>query len=281
MSHHSHAAPAEHHDTADQPSAQPTPSPDGRVRHQNEQGLGVVNEQGVRAPVAAPEANLVAPVETPLMPPPLKEVPKIPQAVADAANEPLFGSEKKDVRVSAEEALAAVIHKGLEGKPSLRHGLKLDVLPVVGYGATGLKLCLHGPQVTTNAPELNEALIGANNGLLSQHPVLSKFFHNVAELPKIEATSDNMYHVIIPMSVDVYKQTLQALAGEPAQVAVQSVSSPVTPMPLALPETVQAATAASAPELAAAVPQTVVQTPIAALEKAANDPEIAPQGVAR
>ena len=180
MSHPSHAAPTDHHETADQALAQPTPGPDGRVRHQNEQGLGILNEQGVRAPVTAPETNLVAPADTPLMPPPLKEVPKIPQSVVDAANDPAIVGAAKDERVRAEEALALYL-KESQLPAQLLHGLKLDVLPVVGYGPTGIKLCFHGPHVTTHAPELNEALIGHNNGLLTQHPVLSKFFHQAAD----------------------------------------------------------------------------------------------------
>lgn len=283
MSHH-HATQT-HHEKAEEALIRETNTPDGRIRHQNEQNL--------RAPVAAPEAGLVdaarpepkapealVPVDqAPLMPVPPKDTPKIPQSIGEAANDPVIADEVKDVRVRAEEALATYIHDGLKDKPSLLQGLNLDVLPVVGYGKTGIKLCFHGSHVTTNAVDLNDALIGNNNGLLTKHPVLSKFFHNVAELPKIEATSDNMYHVIIPMTLESYHQTLNALAGEAPQVAAPPVTLPPAQGPLVTPESVQAS---AAPEVTAAVPQAVVQAPVAALDKAINDNETAQvQGAVR
>lgn len=283
MSHY-HAAHATHSDTVENAAVRETTTPDGRPRHQNEQD----QRAPVMAPEAAlvdaarpepkvPEAALVAGPEVPLVKPPAPELPKEPQAVAATP-----AAEEKDVRVRAEEALAATIHDGIS--EDLRKGLKLDLLPVVGYGQTGIKLCFHGPNVTTMAPLLNDALVGHNNGLLSQHPVLSKFFHNVAEMPKLEITTDgsNMYHVIIPMSVETYMATLKELAGEPLQATPQPVAAaPAVQPALAAPDAVQAS-AAPVAEVAAVAPQTVVQAPIAALEKAVPDvqPELT-QGAAR
>lgn len=278
MSQH-HAAHATDSDAIDHAAVRETTTPDGRPRHQN--------EQDQRAPVVAPEAGLVdmarpepkvpeaalvAGPEVPLVKPPAPELPKEPQA-ANSDAIAAAKEEEKDVRVQAEEALAAYIHDGIGD--DLRKGLQLDLLPVVGYGQTGIKLCFHGPHVTTKAPLLNDALVGHNNGLLTKHPVLSKFFHNVAEMPKLEVTTDgsNMYHVIIPMSVETYMATLTELAGKTVQSAVKPMAAP-----LAAPDAVQAATAPAA-EVAAS-PHTMVQAPVAALEKAVaeSQPE---QGAAR
>lgn len=282
---HPHAAHATHADATEEALVRDTTTIDGKVRHQNEQDerapvmapeAGLVSE--ARPEPKAPEAALVATPEAPLVPPPAPKIPKEPQSVAEGETPaPVAQDSQPDVRVRAEEALAAYIHDGLKDKPGLLEGLKLDVLPVVGYGATGIKLCFHGPHVTTKAPELNEALIGHNNGLLTQHPVLAKFFHNAAELPKIDVPSDgsDMYHVVIPMTVETYKTTLKELGGE----ALQTATLPPAQGPLVSPESVQAS---SAVVNAAAVPQSVVQAPVAALEKAVNDNAIDHiQGAAR
>lgn len=265
-----HAVPATDLDTATDSLARDMTTPSGQPRHQNEQNLrapvaapeaGIVD--AARPEPKAPEAGLVAPDVisdvSPLMPVPVKETPKLPQALVGAA--PVAANDEKDVRTRAEEALAAYVGAGLSDE--LKKDLKLDVLPVVGYGATGIKLCFHGPHVTTLAPMLNEALIGNNNGLLPQHPVLSKFFHQVAELPKIEITTDGsqMYHVVIPMTVDTYRSTLAELAGD-----VPHVQAAAAPAAVAAPDAVQASEAMQAST--DAMPQNVVQAPIAALDKA-------------
>ena len=248
-------------------------------------------EQAARAPITAPEAGFVHDArpdprspESGLVPTEKPVLPTTPQSITEpmAAAEPAKEAESADVRVRAEKALAEYLHGKLDN--SLQDGLQLDLLPVVGYGGTGIKLCFHGPEVTTKAPMLNEALIDLNKGLLTQHPVLSKFFHNVAELPKIEAPSDgsNMYHVIIPMTVDTYQQTLKELADAPVAVATAPQSDAIAEETLAkidAPQKKEHAAELPAETMQEALPQNVVQAPVAALDKAMEQEQA--QGVAR
>lgn len=226
-------------------------------------------------PVAAPETSAAIEAARPapqkpegLMPQePKLPLPQPPQTNVAPLAAMLQEAEHKatDLRMDAEQALAAYVREKLP--KDLQKDLKLDVLPVVGYGKSGIKLCFHGPNVTTNAPMVNEVLISKNDGALTQHPVLKKFFHNVAELPKIEVQGDDMYHVIIPMSVEMYKATLSELAMEQPKA---KAAAPAREEALA-----------EAPVQAAEIPQAVVQAPVAALDKAvADDNALEHHGVA-
>lgn len=270
MSQHAHAHTATHHEhethAAHDEHHAKTHHDKADHEHATQHTAAV---DAVRTPVNAPEADVAIDASRPtpqkpegseaaLVPlEPKLPIPKEPQSVAVAAPAAVAEEEKKDVRLRAEEALAAYVKESIpHEQKQLLDGLNLELLPVVGYGTTGIKLCFHGPHVTTNAPMLNQILIGNHDGALTKHPALQKFFHNTAQLPTIEAPSggSDMYHVIIPMSVETYQNVLKELAGDTVAVA---------------PVTVTASPSAPIKESAAsesALPQNVVQGPVAALD---------------
>lgn len=280
---HPHPKHAEHADHAQHPEH-------NIPRHQNERypgspdqaletAVAATQTHEARGEVKAPEAALLPQTDTPLVPTetknPILKVP--PQSVVAESVATLAPNETKDVRVRAEEALAGLLRKELPKE--LCQGLELDVLPVVGYGTNGIKLCFHGEQVTTKAPMLNEKLIGNGQGLLTQHSVLGKFFQNKDQLPTIEATNNNMYHIVIPMTVELYQQTLAELAGDaPAKASPQPQAEQV--LESAIAPVAEEAQKKDTPN-EQHVPSNVIQKPVAALEKAVNDNDRAPEGLAK
>lgn len=277
------AATATAPETTDHALVSETTGPDGKVRHQN--------EQGVRAPVAAPEADvaqarpepkspesgLVAEAETPLVPPPVA-LPKVPPQAAvthvdndNGVKAPLVVEE--DVRERAEKELASFVGQKID--PALTNGLVLTLKENPNHGKDGIELCFQGPRLTTNSGLLGEQVIAA----LEHHPVFAPLFASEQTRPHsmkpTEAGKEDMMHIHVNhLSAEQYSSIIHALSlpiveAKHSQVMKEVAGTAVTP-PVAANDDV----------LAAEVPKNIIQKPVAALDKAVNDNEIAPQGVA-
>lgn len=261
-----------------QHAAHDTIGPDGKVRHQN--------EQFARPAVVAPEADATlarpepkAPesfngeAEVPLMPPPVA-LPKAPPQAAiehvdndNGSKAPLVVEE--DVRARAEKELASYVGQKID--PALTNGLVLTLKENPNHGKDGIELCFQGPLLNTNSGLLGEQVIEA----LKHHPVFAPLFTHEQTAPQpmklIEAGKEDMMHIHVNhLSAHQYSSIIHALSvpvveAKHTQVLKDAAGSAVTP---------------PAEVLAAEAPQKIIQTPVAALDKAVNDNEIAPQGVA-
>lgn len=137
-------------------------------------------------------------------------------------------------------------------------GLNVDLKEHVAKGKSGIKLCLHGPNVLNNHGLIGQRVLE----LLEQHPSFSEFFANDATRPHVQdaeagtANAEQMVHIHVPnLTLAQYAGVIQSLNATP----VVKLTADVT-----------------ADEQAAKQEQKLTGTPIAQLN-AVNDAEVATQ----